>query len=254
MNTEKIIKNYKENSNVLPREEHITDTILKSKEAFYRKEQERLLNYWEFLWSQFRITKKRWWLFQIMLLTTAVTILPSTQSRYTIQRIMGVVGVLFVVLVIPELWKNKSCNSAEIEISSYYTLKQIYAARILLYGIVDIFLLTVFCVILKGNLHFTFTEILVQFLFPITITACICFGILCNKYSYSEITSIVACIIWSTIWMLITINENIYEAAVLPVWLLLFVIAILFLAAAVYKTLHDCNKCLEVNFNGIKDN
>ena len=254
MNLEKMMENYKKFINVPPKEENITNTIRKSKEAFYKKEQERMLNYFEFLWTQFCVIQKRWWLFQIILLTASVTILPSTQSEYYTNRGIGVTGVLFVVLIIPEIWKNKTYNSMEIEASSYYSLKQIYAARILLFGIVDIFLLTIFCGILHGNLHFTFAEILVQFLFPMTITACICFGILCNKYCRSEITSIVLCIIWSTIWLLITINQNIYEAAVMPIWLFLFGIAILFLAFTIYKTLQDCSKCLEVNFNGIENN
>lgn len=254
MNLEKIMENYKESVNIIPKDENIEDTIRKSKESFYKAEQERLMDYLEFLWIQFHIIRKRWWLFQIILLTAAATILPATQSEYYINRYMGVIGALFIIFIIPEIWKNKNYNSMEIEVSSYYSLKQIYAARILLFGIADILMVTVFCGILYGNLHFTFTKILVQFLFPMTITACICFGILCNKYCCSEITSIVLCIIWSTIWLLITTNENIYEKAILPIWLLLLGIAVAFLAYLIYKTLQDCSKYLEVNFNGIENN
>ena len=41
-----------------PNEEKIVDTVNKSIEIFYLKEQEKLLTYREFLWSQFRITQK----------------------------------------------------------------------------------------------------------------------------------------------------------------------------------------------------
>lgn len=45
-----------------PNEEKIVDTVNKSIEIFYLKEQEKLLTYREFLWSQFRITQKKWWI------------------------------------------------------------------------------------------------------------------------------------------------------------------------------------------------
>lgn len=213
-----------------------------------------MLTYWEFLWTQVRVVQKRWWLLQMFLLIVVGITLPTIQEEFYVRRSMGIAGVLFVVLIIPELWKNRTCHCMEIEASSYYSLRQIYATRILLFGMVDVFLLTVFCGLLHGNLHFTFLELLVQFLFPMVVTACICFGMLCNKHSFSEFTSITLCIMWSAVWWLITINESIYTAILFPIWLVLFGIAILFLAVVVYKTLHDCNKCWEVNLGGIENN
>ena len=52
---------------------------------------------------------------------------------------MGVVATLFVILIIPELWKNRSCECMEIEATSYYSLKQVYATRMLLFGVTDVF-------------------------------------------------------------------------------------------------------------------
>ena len=51
-----------------------------------------------------------------------------------IQRSMGVIASLFVILIIPELWKNRTFQCMEIEASSYYSLRQVYAARMLLFG------------------------------------------------------------------------------------------------------------------------
>lgn len=257
MKLEERMETYKRKTVIRADEEKILDTIQKSKAAFYKKEQERMLTYMEFLWTQFGQLRKRWWLFQILLLTTAGFLLSSIQEeggKYYMQRTIGVIGVLFVVFVIPELWKNRACCCMEIEASSYYSLKQIYAARLLLFGVVDVLLLTMFCETMKRSLCFTFTELLVQFLFPVVVTACICFGMLCNKYSAGEVVSIALCFIWSGIWWLILLNENIYEAIVLPVWLCLFGIAILFLAFAVYKTVCNCSKYWEGNVSGIKNN
>ena len=47
---------------------------------------------------------------------------------------------LFAILIIPELWKNRANCCMEVEGSTYYALRQIYSARILLFGLADILL------------------------------------------------------------------------------------------------------------------
>ena len=75
----------------------------------------------------------------------------------------------------------------EIENTSYYSLRQIYSTRIFLFGLVDVILLTAFCIFLHGSLHITLLSLLSQFVFPAVVTACICFGLLCNKKNVNEI-------------------------------------------------------------------
>lgn len=241
MNLENRMKNYKKQTETRPREEKVLDTIRKSKETFYEKEQARMLTYWEFLWTQARMIQKRWWLLQTLLLAFVGFTIPGMEDDFFVQRSMGVAGVLFVVLVIPELWKNRSNHCMEIEAASFYSLRQIYAARILLFGIADIFLLTAFCVILHGKMQFTFLDLLTQFLFPMAVTACICFGLLCNKYAVNEMVSVMLCLLWSAVWWMITFNERIYTALVAPVWIVLFGMAVLFMGAAIYRTLRNCS-------------
>lgn len=247
MDIQKSIEEYKNYTDASPREEKIIETINKSKEAFYAEEQERVLGYKEFLWSQMGFIQKRWWLLQILLLFVAGLILPSLEEDFYIQRSMGIAGVLFVIMVIPELWKNQSYGCTEIELSSYYSLRQIYSARILLFGLADIIMLTIFCIVLHGKMYFKISGIMSQFLFPMAVTACICFGILCNKYSTGETVPVLFCIIWSAVWWLVTINGGIYEYITLPVWTALLAAAFAILAFAVYKTINNCNKCLEVH-------
>lgn len=254
MNLEERMKKYKEETQVKPCENEILDTIRKSKERFYEREQERMLTYWEFLWTQFHLIQKRWWLLQILLLMLVGFTLPSMQEDFFIQRGMGVAGVLFVILIIPELWKNQSAHCMEIEAASYYSLRQIYSARILLFALVDTVLLTAFCIVLHGSMQFAVIDLMAQFLFPMAVTACICFGLLCNKHAVSKTVSMVLCITWSTVWWFITINEKLYTMVTLPVWIILLGIAFIFLAGAVYKILKDCNECWEVSFNGIENN
>lgn len=249
MNLEKELKDYGESIKIIPNEQKVTETIGKSMEIYCLAEQECILTYWEFLWAQLRLIRKRWWLFQLLLLIWVWAVLPTIKTEQLVQRILGVVASLFIILIIPELWKNKTYQSMEIEATSYYSLRQIYAARMLLFGIVDIVFITLFCTTAAIKMDILFSQLLVQFLFPMTVTTAICFGILCSKYPFSETTAMMMCIAWSTIWLVIILNEKIYAAITFPLWLTFIGIAFVFLAFTVYRTLHSCNNYWEVTSN-----
>lgn len=235
---------------VIPDEQKIRLTVKKSLDAFYAAEQKRLLSYHEFLWAQLKVIQKRWWLLQFLLLLCLWVVLRDVEGDFYIQRSLGVIASLFVILAIPEFWKNKSNQCMEIEAVSYYSLKRVYAARTLLFGIVDTFLLTLFCVAATIGLHFELIQIMVQFLFPLSVTACICFGTLCSKHSFSEASATALCVLWSAIWLFIILNENIYEKVIAPIWILLIGLAVTYLLLAVRRLLRNCNKYWEVSHDG----
>lgn len=237
----------REKIQITPDEKRIQETIQKSMDTFCFVEQEKRLNDREFLWIQLGLIQKRWWIFQFILLLGLGMLLSVLHTEQLIQRSMGVTASLFVIMIIPELWKNQTCQSMEIEATSYYSLRQIYAARMLLFGIVDILLITVFCGTASITLNITLFKLLVQFVIPMVVTACICFGTLCSKYPFSETVAIILCLIWSAIWMLIILNEKIYAAITFPLWLAFLGIAILFFVFTIYKTLHNCNGFLNRN-------
>lgn len=246
------LKKYREIVQMGASEEKIQETICKSKNAFFMAEQERMLSYRDFLWTQLRVIQKRWWVLQFMILVALWIALSSIHDEIYIKRSMGVVAALFVILIIPELWKNRSCECMEIEAASYYSLKQVYAARMLLFGITDIFLITLFLGAASAGLHYELSELVVQFLFPLCVTVCICFGILCSKYSFSETVAIVLCVIWSAVWLFVVLNENVYSMVTVPIWLVLLGAAILFLVYTIYRILKNCNQYLEVSFDEIR--
>ena len=244
---ERSIGEYKNAIKVNLDEEKIMETINKSREVFYKKEQEMVACYLEFLWGQMKLSRKRWWFLQMLVLVFLGFVLKEVKEEFYIQRSMGIAGVLFVILVIPELWKNQLYNCMEIEASSYYSLRQIYSARILLFGIADVLMVTIFCFVLHGKMYFTLAGLMSQFIFPMAVTACICFGLLCNKYQASETVSIVSCLAWSAVWWLATVNGRIYKAVTLPVWTALLGIAFAFILYAIFKIINNCNKQWEVN-------
>ena len=251
MNYERKLNDYKETMKIIPDEQRIEETIKKSIEVFCSVEQERLLNYWEFLWGQFKLIQKRWWVIQFILLFALWLSLPSMETVQLMQRVMGIMASLFVILIIPELWKNQTYHSMEIEATSYYSLRQIYAARMLLFGVVDIVLITLFCGMSSVVWNVTFSQLIVQFILPMVVTSCICFGILCSKYPFGETFAVIMCILWSAVWVLIVLDETMYALVMFPIWLIILGIGLVFLVFTIYRTINSCNNYWEVSSNGI---
>lgn len=253
MNLDEQIKRYKEKRKVTPREEKIKETIEISKDSFLLAESEKNLSYASFLYIQFRLIKKRWWLLQILALILLWAIFPFAEEALYAYRSMGVVAALFIILIIPELWKNRANQCMEIESATYYSLRQVYSARMLLFGIIDVFIITVFCGIASITLQLTLTDLLVQFLFPLVVTACICFGTLCNKRGFNEVVAVGMCMIWSAVWWLILLDERIYYDIMIPVWVTLFCITLVFMVFTIYRSIDCCDRIWEEKSDGIKN-
>lgn len=241
---------YKEQNQLAAKEEKIRETIKKSRDVFFEKEQQHSVPYFQFLLAQFRFIRKRWWILQTVMLVLVFLMLPYLQNKASVLRVLGVIGVLFVVLIIPEFWKNKSYACMQIEGTCLYSLRQIYTARMIWFGMVDLFILTGFCSMLHGQLGLATAALFVQFLFPMLVAACICFGTLCSKMPANEGTAILFCMLWNAVWCFIILNELVYQAITAPIWCALFVGFLVFLAGAVSKTILDCNNYWEVDFGG----
>ncbi|HIW83771.1 MAG TPA: hypothetical protein H9873_05560 [Candidatus Dorea gallistercoris] len=254
MNLEERIQNYKSEMKIEPKEENILKTIQASRESFLAAEADRMLAYHSFLYLQLRLVRKRWWLLQLLVLAALWAFLPIAEDQLYAYRSMGVAGTLFVILIIPEFWKNQTCQCLEIEAASYYSLRQVYAARSLLFGIADILMITVFCAGASVSLQVSLSALLIQFLFPMVVTACICFVGLCGNRQIPETAAAGLCMVWSLIWWFVLLDERLYAAVTIPVWVLLFGIAALFLAITVYRLICRCNLIWEVDRNGNKDN
>ncbi len=247
MGIEKLLE--KERIEIVADEAEIQAVVHKSKMAFLEHESKQLLYHREFVWNQLRMIRKRWWMLQFAVLYLAWQFLAAEGEAFYMRRGMGVFAALFAIVLVPELWRNLSNHCIEVEIASYYSLHQIYAARIFLLGAADVLLLTAFI----GGVHFllkiAMTALITQFLLPMTITACICFVTL-EKQSRSGLPAIGLCILWSGFWWTIAANDRLYSAVTLPVWLGITGIALLFLMFSVYRLLKSCDRSLEVNLNG----
>lgn len=211
----------------------------------------KLLNYHEFVQIQMRQIKKRWWIFQVILLVILGLFINSNQDMYYIDRSLSVSGVLFVVLLIPELWKNTQYKCMEIEMSSYFSIKQIYAARILVLGMIDILIIVFFGGIAYCVWKIPFYSIIFQFLLPMVVTACICFKTLERQRVFNSTVTVIICLIWSTLWWGITSIEFIYEKIRVPILLVMLLGSLIFLCISIINFLKNCNNYWEESTDGI---
>lgn len=200
-----------------------------AKNAFYEGEQERDASFPEFIYEQSRYIQKRWWILQAAVLLGLWWILVCTESGAYVKKGMGMAASLFAVLIMPELWKNRNTGAMEIEGTTFYTLRQMYAARIMAFALTDGFILGIFFAATSFSGRLTLWEAVVQFFIPFNISCCICFGTLYSRKTGSEVFSVFLCMMWDAVWLLFLCQEHIYEAVTKPVWALIFISSALYL-------------------------
>lgn len=247
MNIEEILKNYGNNISIKPDEVKIRNVIEISKRAFCKSEEEKTNSYFEFLFEQSQYIKKSWWFLQAAILFLFWLLAYTADQSELMQRNMGIFSSFFVIIMIPEFWKNKSTNSFEIEGCTYYSLRQIYSARLVLFAIVDIILLSVFIGVISLTTRITIFEILIQFLLPFNINCCMCCRILYSKGIYSEYFAVGVSILWSVIWTLLIWQENIYNLISIPIWIMSLIFSAAYLVYSIYNLLDRCENYWEVN-------
>ena len=214
--------------------------LCKSRRAFYENEAADILSDAEFLFQQSRYIRKQWWLLQAGVLIVLWLLLKVTNSGFYIQRYMGVAASLFGVLLLPEMWKNRSANAMEIENTVYYSLRQVYAARIFLFALVDFVLLSIFSLVTVLGGVISMEEMLVQFVLPYIVTCCICFKTLYSRKIESEALVLLLCIVWSLVWLLILMDEKIYHTVTCPAWFVMLSAAAIYLGHCIRWGQKNC--------------
>ena len=227
-------------------ESKIQKTIAVSREAFLAGESGQTVSHIEFLYQQSKFIKKRWWLMQGLLLAFVCFLLNNSETDFTVRRILGLTGPLFVILIYPEIWKNRSCDALEIECTTFYTLRSIYAARLTLFAGVDVAMLSAFYGVASALTRLTLWEMLTQFLLPFNVTCCICFGTLYSKRVCSQTLSLFLCILWAAGWSLFVLNDAVFHAISVPAWVTLLAVSVLFLGYTLYRGQRNWQRILEV--------
>lgn len=245
MSDKQIRNRLKMQSEFAGKEDKIDTTVIKSRQAFCKSEEESSLSRAEFLYQQSRYIHKRWWVMQGLVLFGLWFVMKYSRDDLYIQVRTWTLAPLFGVLIMPELWKNRHVNAMEIECAAYYSLRQIYAARLVLFAFVDLVLLSAFCLATVYTTGVTVRELVIRFFLPCSVTCCICFHTLYNRIFHSEVFALLLCIVWSGVWFFITSHEFIYNVIYVPVWNVLFMISVLYMGYCIYRGQRDCNRVWE---------
>lgn len=227
------------------REEAIQETIRRSALAFQEGEAAAPPSWLRFLLQQSQYIQRRWWLLQAGLLLVLWQFVQSASGQS--QRAMGILAPLFVVLLLPELWKNRAAGAMEVECAAYYSLRQIYAARMLLMGLADLLLLTLFfsAALLTGGV--TAEHLIVDFLLPLLVTCCICFRALCSPKSHAAYSTLPLCMVWVAVWVQIVLSDQIYPVITAPVWAALLALSLAYLGYCLCRLQKTCETIWEAN-------
>lgn len=237
---EERLREYSRNKMLRPDESKIKETLISAKQLFYESVEQKEVSYPEFICEQMRYIRKRWWLLQFLALFYTGWLLQLEKEPAFVQRLLGVSASLFVIMLIPELWKNRSSRSMEIEGASCFSLRQIYAARMLGFAVVDSILLSMFAGVVTMTTSVSIEEMIIHFFLPMIVACCICFRSLCSRYAGSEYMACFFSMLWSAVWMLMILNDSIYLAVSRPVWIGICFIALLYLTYAVKKVINGC--------------
>ncbi len=203
-------------------------------------------SYFEFLFEQSKFIRKRWWILQGgILLYVWYWLSNYVLDLKDMMRILGIFASVFVVLIVPEIWKNQRNGAVEIEEASYYTLRQICAARMLLFGVVDFAIIMIFLIATYMTTGFAIQDIVVNFILPVNVSSCICFRTLYSKWEKSEYLAMLLCLVWIGVWMMIVSNDFLYKKIAMPVWGMMILLTFAYCAFCVKRSLQFYEKMFE---------
>lgn len=198
--------------------------VMKQCAGIMSRQDDRRASYFGFLHEQFKFIRKRWWALQGGSLLLLWMLLADYGEGANAERVLGALSV----------------------ISSYYSLRQICSARILMFAAVDLTMITIFFAVSFSTLQISAYRIVIDFLVPFNISCCICFRLLYSKWQELEYIAVflsTACIF---AWSLIVSSDFIYERISMPVWIGLLLLSFVYLIYCIWKSQCNC----EINWEG----
>lgn len=223
----------------MTQEEHIQQTVEKSIDAFWNHEKKQKPSIFEFLYSQFLFIQKRWWILQFGCLLLLWILLNLGLSQSIERKAIAIIIPLFTLLILPELWKSRQNNMEDIENSSVHTTRDIYLARLILFGAVDLFGLTVLWLV---SFPQGIENLIFELLIPFNGICALMLGCL-TFYSGREFyLPISLCFLFTIGWFLIVSNEFLYTKLSYSFWFMLFLFSSLLLISMICKLMQKCKE------------
>lgn len=206
--------------------------------------------YFVFLFEQFKFIKKRWWALQSAILMLIWFLLADSAGGKSAERALGALAVIFAVMIIPEIWKNRRFSAVEIEKTAFYSLRQICSTRLLLFAAADLAMLTVFFAVSIYTLPISAYRLIIDFLVPFNVSGCICFRLLYSRWNDTEYLAVFLSMLCVFLWSLIVSTDSIYQRISTPVWIGLTIVSFAYLVFCIYRSQSCCEINWEVRTNG----
>lgn len=236
---------YREGSEKINNDKMSETILLAQKIAASQCITERL-SYFDFMLLQMRLIKRQWWALQGIVLFLAWAGLVCMGTSWYTQRGMSIVATLFVILAIPELWKNRETKSIEIEEASYYNLRHVYGAKMLSFGLVDVVFLSIFGIITINTQDYLITDFLKQFILPIMISTILCLVALSFGRKLSELFTAMLCMAVDAVWIAVAMNDTVYDMISPAIWIVMFLAGSIIITILIYNLMREGQRCLEV--------
>lgn len=191
------------------------DLIRTCKTVFLTQEARHGLGISAVVMGEFGRIAKCWWVYQLLLLGLAWYVVSTETDVLALRRMLAVIATLFGLLILPECVKNDRTNSIEIEMAALYSLRQMVAIRLIIFSMVDTVLLAGFSVLSVVGSGMGLVDVILQFIFPVLVTATICLGALAYG-GHSERHAVLWCLLWTALWALLIANDVIYAWLTTP--------------------------------------
>lgn len=218
--------------------DHINQTVIASIEQFYLSERTHLLSHQDFLFFQLHLLKKRWLIIQTILMVSVYLFLKFSPETLYFSGALGIAACLFIIFMIPDLWRERNANASELISTCYYSLEHVYAAKMMIIGIYDLLLLSLFFLATGLTTKLTIYTLIIYFILPLTVVACTCFCLLSVKNSIGSFATICICVFASISLFLLTSISKIYQKISISIWIALVILSLIFLALSIYRLVH----------------
>ena len=231
------------------KEQSVQKVIKQSQDVIVSEGNSRM-SYFEFLYEQSGFIKKRWWGLQGIVLLVLWLLLRGGGTEY-MERFIGILATAFSILIIPEIWKSRKCLAVEIEKTSFYSLRQICAARTLLFGVVDLIMVMLFFCITFHTVQISMYNLIINFLIPFNVSGCICFRLLYSKWMDAEYMAVLGSVVWIVIWSVVVIRDSFYRILAEPLWCGLVLLSFGYMLFLIRKSQQSCEEVWGNSGNGI---
>ena len=240
---ESSIREYYSEISPSPDEQRIEQTIRQAR-AIMRKVEymEENASFLDFFLSQFSFIRKRVWLIQFVILLFCASLLTGKREAASTIGVMSTLTPLIFLTWTQELSRAFLYETAEVELSTRFTLRQAVISRITMIGLFDLLSVTLLGFLTAHRFGLEMPHIFMFLFVPFLFTA---FGCLFILNYFSIRSNVYCCAGWCGLVMIVFFylsnwEPKIYDTTLMLAWHTAFVLALMLTVLACHLLLKRC--------------